>query len=582
MQARWTDIPKPPEGSKDLARALHISEITAGLLMDRGLDTPEAANAFLNPSLAQLAAWPPSSILGMEKATARMVSAIQHGEPILICGDYDADGITATAVLASFLMQAGARVHWHLPHRVDHGYGFHVSQITEQAIPLGARLIVTVDCGCTAFEAVEEAGKHGIDVIITDHHTTGDELPKAFAIINPKQPGCSSGLESLAGVGLSFYLAASVRTALEQSGHPGAPPKAAIKSLCDLVALGTIADIVPLTKANRVLTQTGLDVINGAPRPGISALLSAAKANKEQVDAEDVAFRLAPRLNAAGRMTSPDEGLHLMLANTLTAASPMAKSLCTLNSHRQDEEKRIFEEIATYIEETPALLTRNALVLAKKGWHPGVLGIVASRVVREYGKPTFVISVNEKGIGKGSGRSVPGVNLYEALAAASQELEKFGGHHQAAGLQLKDDRIPFFHKLLEAHLAETTNEEDYDIRITPDAELPLSEISPELINELEQLAPFGEGNREPLFMAEDIRVLSSSVVGKSHRRYLLEVKGSTRFSKVMAIRFNHAPEDAETRIEKLLYSLRWNRWNGSKSPQLLIHDMVARPAGPTV
>ena len=574
MQSSWTPKKTDTSRAESLSQGLKISQITAGILLQRGIETQKEAEAFLNPNLTQLTHYPPKSLLGMKEATQRVAQAITTGEPILICGDYDADGITATSVLATFLRQTGAQIFCHLPHRITHGYGFHASQIHEQAIPNGVKLIITVDCGSTSFEAVDEANRHGIDVIITDHHTTGKTLPQAFAIINPKQPTCPSGLENLAGVGLAFYLAASLRAELRAVGHWETMAEPNMKSLCDMVALGTIADIVPLTKVNRILTQAGLEVINTTPRPGIASLLTASKVNKERVDAEDIAFRLAPRINAAGRMEAPDTGLDLMLSPTLKSALPLAKSLCTLNSRRQDEEARIFEEIKSYLDETPAALEKKALVLAKNGWHPGVLGIVASRVVREYGKPAFVISVNERGVGKGSGRSIPGIDLYQALCSAADQLIKFGGHHQAAGLEVEAKQIGAFHKSVENHLNQTTCEADYDVAVPPDALLPLAQISPELIDELERLAPFGEGNREPLFMAENVRVLSSSEVGRGHRRFLLEIQNSPHYDKCMAIRFNHPQSPFEKRIEKMLYALRWNRWNGGKSPQILIHDMV--------
>lgn len=509
----------------------------------------------------------------MDVAVDRLSRAITDGEVIFICGDYDADGITSTALLITFLKSAGARVAWHLPHRVSDGYGFHPSQVKEHAKPAGAGVIITVDCGSTSFEAVEEARACGIDVIITDHHTTGDSLPDALAIINPKQPSCESEMNDLAGVGVAFYLAVALRTRLRNIGHWKAGAEPNLKALCDIVALGTIADIVPLTRENRILTRAGLDMINQSSRPGIASLLTASKANKENVDAEDIAFRLAPRINAAGRMDNAQVGLDLMLAPSQAQAAPIAKELCRLNTHRQDTEARIFDEIATYINESPALLDRKSLVLAKNGWHPGVLGIVASRVVREYGKPAFVISVDENGVGKGSGRSIPGVDLYTALSASADTLMRFGGHRQAAGLQVMGSKIVDFHRSLESHLTEATSEKDYITAVVADARLPLSAITPALIDELETLAPFGEGNREPLFIAEDIQVLSTSEVGRNHRRYVLAATGNSHLDKCMAIRFNHPGGTPEKRIAKLLYSLRWNRWNGGKSPQLLIHDM---------
>ena len=571
MQANWTTTDIDEKEAVSLTQALQISPTIARLLVARGHTTIETARTFLSPTLAGLR--PPGCLLGMDVAVDRLSRAIREGELIFICGDYDADGITATALLVTFLKSARAHVDWHLPHRVTDGYGFHPSQVTEHAVPKGAGVIITVDCGSTSVDAVNAAKKSGIDVIITDHHTTGTTLPDALAVINPKQPACTSGLNDLAGVGVAFYLAVALRAKLRTLGHwtDGGEPN--LKALCDIVAVGTVADIVPLTGENRILTRAGLAMINQTPRPGIAALLTASKANKERVDAEDIAFRLAPRINAAGRMDKAQIGLDLLLAPTQVAALPMAKRLCSLNSQRQETEAMIFQEITAYIAQNPALLKRKALVLANTGWHAGVLGIVASRVVREYGRPTVVISINERGVGKGSGRSIPGVDLYAALTAAKETLVGFGGHHQAAGLTLLKERITDFHRQLETHLTAVTTTDDYITTTIADAHLPLSDITPALIDELEALAPFGQGNREPLFIAENIQVLATMNVGKNHRRYTFAIPGNSHLDKCMAIRFNHPGGPSEIHIAKLLFSLRWNRWNGGKSPQLLIHDM---------
>lgn len=571
MHTDWTTTDIDASRARALSGALRISPVTAALLVARGHDTPETARDFLAPTLGGLR--PPQRLAGMDAAVARLVRAITEDEVVFICGDYDADGITSTALLVTFLQRAGTRVAWHLPHRVSDGYGFHPSQVTDHAVPAKAGVIITVDCGSTSFEAVDKARSLGIDVIITDHHATGETLPDALAVINPKQPADGSGMDNLAGVGVAFYLTVALRKALRDTGHWKTGGEPNLKALCDIVALGTVADIVPLTQENRILTQAGLEMINRGPRPGIASLLTASKVNKTRVDAEDIAFRLAPRLNAAGRMDHAQVGLDLMLAPSQAKAAPIAKELCRLNSRRQEAEARIFEEIVAYLGEHPALLDRKSFVLAKNGWHPGVLGIVASRVVREYGKPAFVISVNERGVAKGSGRSIPGVDLYKALSATADTLDRFGGHRQAAGLQLPASRIVDFHRHLEAYLAEATTEKDYLTAIKADARLPLSAISPALIDELEALAPFGEGNREPLFIAEDIPVLSTTEVGRGHRRYLLAAAGNPHLDKCMAIYFNHPGGPPEKRIARCLYTLGWNRWNGSKSPQMQIHAL---------
>jgi single-stranded-DNA-specific exonuclease len=421
---------------------------------------------------------------------------------------------------------------------------------------------------------VEAANRFGIDIIITDHHHISDDIPPALAVINPKRPDCSAGLQNLAGVGVAFFLLICLRTHLREMGYWKDLPEPNLKNYCDLVVLGTVADMVPLTEENRILCKTGLELIQAGHRPGLTALMEASAIDNQSPNAEDIAFRLAPRLNAAGRMDHAARAVDLLTAKDPDSAAKTAQMLNLFNRKRQDLEKGIHLDIERFIEKNQSLLRRRSLVLYREGWHVGVLGIVASRLMQTYHCPVVLISVQD-GMGKGSARGVEGFNLYDALAECQSFLEGFGGHAMAAGLQIREQKIDDFRNAFEDVIQRTTAPEALLPAVHIDHELDFASISNDLIDELELLMPYGAGNSEPLFLATNVKVVTSKIVGKNHRRMILSQATRHARATVPAIHFNIDADDAKKfSFDQIVFKLRWNRWNGKKSAQIVIEDLL--------
>jgi len=378
MEKRWQIANAGGSAAAALKQALGCHPVIATLLVNRRLTSPEQADAFLHASIAHLR--PPTGLKDLEKAVERTTRAVAAGETILLFGDYDVDGTTATAVLFEFLKACGARVTYYIPHRLNEGYGLQARHIADVAVPRRATLLITVDCGSNSHAAVEAARAAGIDVIITDHHHVSPPLPQAVAVINPKRPDCPGGLDRLAGVGVAFCLAVALRRRLREAGFWGERTEPNLRWLCDLVALGTIADMVPLLEENRILAKTGLEVIGSGRRPGLAALMEAAGIAHRPMDSDDVAFRLAPRLNAAGRIDHAGLAVDLLTAERMEPARRLAQTLNQLNASRQEIERRIGENLEALIARQPELLKRQTLVLAHPEWHAGVIGIAASKM----------------------------------------------------------------------------------------------------------------------------------------------------------------------------------------------------------
>jgi len=571
MKKKWV-VPQPdPEAVKKLCAALNCYPVIAAILINRNICTVEDARCFLNAPLDKLR--PPFAMKDIDKAVNRIIRAITHNEKMLIFGDYDADGITATMILYEFFKYTGIDVSYYIPHRIKEGYSLQVRHIHDYAVPEKINLIITVDCGSDSYDAVKAAGNAGIDVIVTDHHTLPGNLPPASAVVNPKRHDCTAGFEDLAGVGVAFNLLICIRKQLRNMGFWQNKPELNLKDLCDLVAIGTVADMVPLNNENRIFTKAGLKVINSANRPGIKALMKASGIQDRRVDAEDIAFRLAPRLNAAGRMGHANTALELLLAKNAESADRIARSLNSMNMDRRHTEKAMLEYILDYLRKMPQLAKKDCIVLSHREWHLGVLGIVASRLVKMFHRPVVLVSTKDD-TGKGSARSIPGFDLYEGLSACSSVLEKFGGHSMAAGLTIKADKIDLFQRMLEKVVREMTMPEDFMPVISVDFVLNFADIENRLIDQLESLKPFGANNPEPVFISKDIKVLSSKIVGENHRRMLLKQTNCKMDMSFQAIHFNvdqGIPE--KDRYNEIAYKLRWNYWNGKKTAQIVIEDM---------
>ena len=570
MQMQWKILQPDQALVQEIQSHLQCHPVTATVLANRQIQSAQQASSFIQQGLECLPS--PDLLGGVPAAVERIIHAIRSKEKILVFGDYDADGVTATAVLLNFLNAAGADAFYHLPHRIDEGYGLLPIHIAQLAGPQRAKLIITVDCGSSSVEAVKAARRFGIDVIITDHHNIDTPLSGACAFINPKAPEQPAELGELAGVGVAFYLVIALRAALRAIGWWHDRPEPNLKAACDLVAIGTIADMVSLKGINRVLIRAGLEQINRNPRPGIQALLSISGIRHTPINSEDIAYRLGPRINAAGRMAHAKIAFDLLNAPTSETAFRLAEELNTLNHRRQETETDIYNHIITHIDGRPDLANQKSLLLAGTGWHEGVLGIVATKLIARYHRPVAIVSVKDD-MAKGSGRSVPQVDLYAVLGKCEHLLEKYGGHKLAAGFSLRTKNIGLLQSAFEAAVTEMLQTKDLCPQLEIDREIDFSEISPQLLDELENLAPFGNGNPPPLFMARDVRVTTAFIVGRNHRKMAL-CQPNQETLPITAIQFNLAPDSPRANsFDRLAFRLQWNRYRGDREIQMIIEAL---------
>ncbi|MDY6792671.1 MAG: single-stranded-DNA-specific exonuclease RecJ [Thermodesulfobacteriota bacterium] len=572
MKKDWQIIQPDIQSVENLGNILNCHRITATLLINRKIETAAKAWKFLNPSLKNIRS--PFSIKDMDTAVRRIYKAITNGEKILIFGDYDVDGITSTSILLDFLQNSAAEVDYYIPHRTKEGYSLQTNHISDHAIPNHINLIITVDCGSTSHDAVKMAQESGIDVIITDHHIIPTKVPQAFAVVNPKRHDCTAGFENLAGVGVVFFVIVCLRKFMRDMNFWQDRPEPNLKSLCDLVALGTLADSVPLMDENRIFTSIGVQMIKQENnRPGIRALLKLCHIKKAYINSEDILFKIAPRLNAPGRIEHGKLSVEILIANRLNNAVQLATTLNDLNTLRKKIEDKILNDIQAYLAENPGELDKNSLVLSAADWHEGVLGIVAAKLVDHYFRPVVLITT-KNGVGKGSARSIPGYNLYEGLSACSNDLVHFGGHSMASGLTIKLKNIERFKTNFDNAVAASTKPAHFTPKLSIDGELAFDDISDRLIDEIESLAPFGQGNPEPLFMAKNVEVFSSKIVGKNHRSMLLKQPGGKMPKIFNAIHFNAINQTPlKDSFDRMAFRLRWNRWNGQKKVQILVQEI---------
>ena len=511
IPARWAVAAQAdPRATTALAGQLNIPEPLAAILVQRGLGAPDLAKAFLRPDLERLS--DPLAWADMARAVALVAGVVRAGTPILVHGDYDVDGQCATALLTRVLRSVGGRVHGFVPHRLRDGYDFGPAGLAE-AQRVGAGLIITCDCGISAVEAVRAARAAGIEVVITDHHLPGDELPPASAVLDPRRPDCASADKNLCGAGVAFKLAQALGPAL------GASPNLPLHFL-DYVALATVADVVPLTGENRILVRHGLKMLSDSRWTGLRALVEAAGLAGRPVKSGHVGFILAPRLNAAGRIGEPADGLRLLLADDPAAAAAIARELETLNARRQALDQRILDEAVELAEATLRPEDR-ALVLAADGWHPGVIGIVASRLVERYGRPAFLIGWDGDS-GRGSGRSIAGFDLHRALHRVGSHLEKYGGHHMAAGFTIRRPCYESFRVAFLDVARELLGPDELVPAQRVDLELPLGLVSEELEKLMRYLEPCGPGNPAPVFGVRGARAVGARRVGTNHLRFTLD------------------------------------------------------------
>jgi single-stranded-DNA-specific exonuclease len=557
---RWRPVPPEPAAAHRLSQALGVSPVLAQVLYNRGLTDPETARSFLEAGREQIL--DPFLLKDMAQAVALIRAQIASGEPIMVYGDYDVDGVTGTTILVLALRALGATVDYYIPDRFTEGYGLNGGALREIR-DRGYRFVLSVDTGVTALPEAELAKELGITLVVSDHHEPGPTLPDVPALVNPKRPDCTYPFKGLSGVGVAFKLALALET-----------PNA--WDLLDIVTLGTIADMVPLVGENRAIVREGLQKLGNTRRPGLRALMQVAGV-KEPVTATHIGFALGPRINALGRMGSAMKGVELLLTEDPEEAERLARLLDEQNRQRQEVEAAILAEALQQAEAQPPAQKERVVVLAGEGWHHGVVGICASRVLEAYGRPVILLSIEEE-VARGSARSIPAFHMHAALSQVADLFTKWGGHAAAAGMTLRSkELIPELRERLNAIGREWLTEEDLVTELPIDAWLRLEDITPDLIAELLKLEPHGVGNPAPVFAVEGVRVADKRLMGaeQQHLKLLLQEPGGGRWApQIEAVGWGMAPAaPAPGALVQVAFQPEINRWNGREKIQLLLKDV---------
>ncbi len=565
----------PADGrSEQLAMSLKVSPLLAQVLINRKITDTQTGSVFLRPKLTQLIE--PRRLPGIEAAVSRLKQAIKNKEKITIYGDYDVDGITGVAILWQILKLLGADVDYYIPHRIDEGYGLN-SEAVRSLAESGSKLLVTVDCGITAFSSAEQAELLGIELIITDHHQPEDELPKAIAIIHPALEESYPNQES-SGSMVAFKLGWAI--ADEFKAGPKLEPKLRefMLNATSLAAMGTIADVVDLRGENRILTSYGLKALTECKLPGIQALIESAGLTGQGLDSFHIGFRLAPMLNAAGRMGHARLAVELLTSDSQIRSMQIARYLKEQNSKRQQCERKIFkqacEKVVEYGLNHP---DRKSIVLADENWHSGVIGIVASRIAEKFYRPTIMINAEatEDGIAQGSGRSIPGFCLLSAIKACSKHLVKYGGHKMAAGLKIEPDKIDRFIADFEAYTRQNLNENDIVAKLHIDAVASLGNFSRQAVSELHMLGPFGQGNPEPIFATMAVRLASvPRRVGSAGEHLQLTITDNATTIRCIGFRFGNLEKKLlDNDFFNVAYQPQLNTYNGNTNVEFVLTDI---------
>lgn len=583
---KWTERAVDPAAAQRIAQELGAPPLLGRLLAQRGMDDPAEARRFLEAPLAGL--HDPFLMKGMEEAVSHLAAQIRRRRPVGVYGDYDVDGISATALLCRFLSHFGVRAPYHIPNRLDEGYGLHEAGLRKLK-EAGCETVVTVDCGISAHAAAREAERMGVRLIITDHHRPPDELPPALAILNPRQRSCAYPFADLCGVGVAFKLVTAVRRRLHESGFGRPLPN--LRRHLDLVTLGTVADVVPLLGENHIFVRHGLDILS-PPRQaeggfetldrrkaGVRALQAAADLKASRLNAGHVSFVLAPRLNAAGRVGEASFGVELLTCDDAARARSDAERLEEWNRQRRSLQEEAWEEARAIMEASGAAESGEAIVLASDKWHSGVVGIVASRLVEEYRQPSVLIHMKD-GMGKGSVRSSSGVHVYDALARCADLLVQFGGHRGAAGLRVEEGKVDDFRARFQEVVRDMKAPGADEDELVYDARVDFSDVDVPLLERLEGLAPFGEGNPKPVFCAFRVEAARSPVAAGRSGDHLKVCLRQFRAERE-AIGFGmgdllKTPERLRGKLD-VAFSPSLNRWRGSARVQLELRAI--RPAG---
>jgi single-stranded-DNA-specific exonuclease len=545
-----------------LVEEIHVPDTIASILISRGIEDYQTAKSFFRPSLQEL--YNPFLMLDMEKAVARVVSARERGERVLVYGDYDVDGTNSASLIYLFLKRLGCDIEIYIPDRMKEGYGISKPGI-DYAQQIGITLLISVDCGITAVQEVEYATTKGMDVIICDHHEPGGELPSAHALLDPIRQGDQYPCKNLSGAGVAFKL-------IQGLAEYYASRDQAYEYL-DFVAIAAAADIVPLVGENRILVHYGLKMINESPRPGIKALMESSGLRYGNLTAQQIVFVMAPRINAVGRLGDATRAVDLLTCEDEGKAKEFAQVLELENINRKKIDEATFEHAQQIAQELVAADSQAPLVLHYGEWHPGVIGIVASRLVERFHRPTVLLTTID-GVAKGSARSIMGFNIYEILKRCEDLLLQFGGHKYAAGLALEIAAIPEFRRRFIQAAADVLREDMLVHEITADAELRLPDITPRFFRILKQFAPFGPGNMRPVFFTRDVEIFGEArIVGRDHLKLKVRQDGVV----FDAIGFNLGSHLSRTNGSKsrvdILFTVEENNWNGNVFPQLKLRDL---------
>ena len=560
MNKKWEINRTDEEKVKEIENKYHINNLLAKILVNRGITTEKNIKEFLNPTRKDF--YNPYLMPDMEKAVERILKAIEDKEKVLIYGDYDVDGITSVTVLKSFLEERGLNVDEYIPNRLDEGYGLNKPAV-EKIANEKYTLMITVDCGISAIEEVKYANDLGLEIIITDHHEPGERLPEAIAIVDAKRKDSKYPFRNLAGVGVVFKLiqAISEKIALEEKEY--------LKYL-DIVCIGTISDIVPLVDENRVIVKLGLKLVEQTRNIGLKTILQLS--GYQKIDSTTISFGIAPRINACGRMGHQEEALKLFLSTNKEEVTQLAEKLNEYNRQRQEKEKQIFSEALEKIKKK-SINEDRIMVIDGENWHHGVIGIVASKITEMYFKPSILLCF-EGDEGKGSGRSIPGFDLHEALTRCDESLEKFGGHSMAIGLSVKKDKLEDLRKKLD----DIAKEKQID-KIVPilkiDAQVELKDINMQIVESLKQLEPFGEENKVPLFVFKNLKIDSIRALSEGKHIKLTLKQGNQNLINAMGFNLGELTNDYRIGDKvDVVGSLEINKFNGEESIQILLKDMM--------
>lgn len=546
-----------------LSRELNISPLMTKILINRGFNEVEEMRKFLSTDLDSLI--DPFLLKDMEEATIRIIKAIKSEEKICIYGDYDADGVTSTSILLLFLEKTGANCSYYLPNRLEEGYGLNKKAI-DRIYDLGASLVITVDCGITNIDEVDYLNRKGIDVIVTDHHQCGENLPKCTAVINPYRKDCSYPFKELAGVGVVFKLVQGLSKRLDITVN--------YEEILPIVAVGTVADVMPLIGENRIIVKNGLKMMEETTNLGLKALLEVSDLKDKELSAYHIGFILGPRLNAAGRLGVASTGVEMFVSKDYEESLLLAKKLDEENRKRQEIEDGILKEAEELMEEQVDLEKDKVIVLNSKGWHSGIVGICASKITDKYFKPAILFSL-EGDLARGSARSIPTFDIHEGLTKCEDLFESFGGHKQAAGISIKTQNIEAFKERINTIAKDTLDEEDFIPEVSIDCEIETEDIDLETIKELKKLEPFGIKNPSPQFIYRDAKIDSIRSVGKNNKHLKLIVEKDN--NKVDAIAFNFGEYENILEIGdniNIITTLEINEYMGMVNPQFKVREIA--------